>query len=822
MLHGQQQETVFSWINYAVIILLLVFSLGCAVLITLLLTGKVSFDFLDKYLGDQHRFWGITILLALITLEAGQDLFYLAADLKPIYYPMALVENRAVLIWAAFVFTQSLLVWLILGLQAGTIQLQNLKTIPLWMVGGILIGAFVLLVGGKGSLPSNAPLPALHIIVAGLLVLGGWLGFSFLLKKIPWLKNVVKNDLLVLIVLWVGAFLLWSNVPLQPNYFIGSSRPPNFEYTPTSDAIYYEIQAQRFLVGEGFEDQVQHSFYVYLTGILHSIGGEHYLDIIQLQIALLALTPFFIYKLGSLLYSRFSGWLAAILFIMREFNALRLGDSITVSNVQELMTEPITILGVVLFLYLSILWLKSGRESRGMPILIGSVIGITALIRVELLSMVVVFGLMIFIYNRNDWKKWLIPGLFLVLGLALTLSPWMIRNYHRTGVLTIDKGVVVRRTVQNYLSGDSSGQDQSITDPQQILLQRLEKSYKKASRIWDRSFASLQQTLVYLPSNHFPLGGLDYFVKIVPEKSRVYFFQEGIFSDAYLTSYIKSLPYWEMNWGGKISPRSYLPLALVMVFISYGIHLAWKNFRCAGLLPLGVMVVHILIYAVVLGSGGRYIQVVDWITLLYFSLGFAGGIVWLSRVLLGRELPISAAQPVSSDQCLAEGSQSGNKWRGLGWSLVIITMVTSMPIVESIIPRIYTETYLRTQLENLPERVEGEVGIGPGSEQALIIGKALYPGYYGAEEKFVDDRSGRMPEPGRDQVVFYLVGQENIWVSLPISEAPESFPHGSEVIVLGHITRDSNEDLDKKMLPYFIAEQILIYDRNRLYKYELP
>ena len=75
------------------------------------------------------------------------------------------------------------------------------------------------------------------------------------------------------------------------------------------------------------------------------------------------------------------------------------------------------------------------------------------------------------------------------------------------------------------------------------------------------------------------------------------------------------------------------------------------------------------------------------------------------------------------------------------------------------------------------------------------------------------DRHGRLPPGGVSRMVFYVIGTENIWVSLPVDKAPEVFPHGAEVLITGKITRDSEYFLRQKLRPYFLADEILIIDQ---------
>jgi hypothetical protein len=143
----------------------------------------------------------------------------------------------------------------------------------------------------------------------------------------------------------------------------------------------------------------------------------------------------------------------------------------------------------------------------------------------------------------------------------------------------------------------------------------------------------------------------------------------------------------------------------------------------------------------------------------------------------------------------------------------------SMPLIEGAIPRLYTEEKLASQIaslnwENTPfEEIDFNTILEStgASTQQVYYGKALYPGYFEMDQYILDDRAGRVPPPGESRMVFYLTGIKNIWVSLPISAFPESFPHGAEVMVVGQITRDTPEDLKLKLQPYLLAENIYLF-----------
>jgi hypothetical protein len=224
-----------------------------------------------------------------------------------------------------------------------------------------------------------------------------------------------------------------------------------------------------------------------------------------------------------------------------------------------------------------------------------------------------------------------------------------------------------------------------------------------------------------------------------------------------------------------------------------------------------------MIYAFFIGSGGRYIQVVDWITLLYFCLGLGYLVNCIRKSFIGQAIN-------GVNDPLGFGINSIKDLDPIGqrvlfvWGIVVILIGISMPLVESAIPKRYSQESLDNRLNiltghgvNLPVALTyaGQESFS-GSSPEILYGKAINPNFFEADEDILDDRSGRIPEAGLPRTVFNLVGTTNIWVSLPISVSPAVFPHGSEVVVLGKITRDSEELLAIKLQPYFLAEQVFI------------
>jgi hypothetical protein len=110
--------------------------------------------------------------------------------------------------------------------------------------------------------------------------------------------------------------------------------------------------------------------------------------------------------------------------------------------------------------------------------------------------------------------------------------------------------------------------------------------------------------------------------------------------------------------------------------------------------------------------------------------------------------------------------------------------------------------------------LEDSSAITESNNQIIVYGKALYPGFFKADEDLLDDRVGRVPDPGQSRVMFHLVGMENIWVSLPINAPPDRFAHAEEVIILGSYERNSERNLNEGKHPYFLARELYFLLQN--------
>ena len=111
-------------------------------------------------------------------------------------------------------------------------------------------GAFPGMKQIRGFTELPTPLLGLQVIAIVIIVSLYTRLISYLEKEISWFSKI-NIDYIMMVSLALLAFVIWSKVPIRPSSFIDTPRPPNFEFYPISDALNYEISAQRLLIGNG-------------------------------------------------------------------------------------------------------------------------------------------------------------------------------------------------------------------------------------------------------------------------------------------------------------------------------------------------------------------------------------------------------------------------------------------------------------------------------------------------------------------------------------------------------------------------------------------
>jgi hypothetical protein len=256
-----------------------------------------------------------------------------------------------------------------------------------------------------------------------------------------------------------------------------------------------------------------------------------------------------------------------------------------------------------------------------------------------------------------------------------------------------------------------------------------------------------------------------------------------------LVTYIREAPYWR-GWDGRFPIYTLLGLALNLMFLAYGIHTAWKQNSWPGVTPLVLAFTYLIANAFFRNSGGRYILPVDWATPVYFSVGLAQATI-VARVYL-KGAPQPDEQPTDSD---GDRRWSASLLRSPGFyavALALFFLGSMIPVLEANFPQRYTaqrsenmlQALIESDLLSLSQRSELQSFLAGGA--SVYTGRALYPRYLPANagDPGLNKKSPFSPRP-YPRLGFYLAGEQNMGLAMPIENEPSRFPNGEDVIVIG-------------------------------------
>jgi hypothetical protein len=657
-----------------------------------------------------------------------------------------------------------------------------------------------------------------------------------------WLRRFAlrRFDLILGLLIWLAAVVIWQGMPLAPSWFVTKPAPPNYEFYPNSDALAYDAMAQSALVGEGYR------FYsllyarrpllaMYLT-LLRLLGGQGYEQVVFLQILVLAWIPVLVYWLTKALHNRVSGVIAASLIIQREANSIWLTERITTSHVKLLMADLPAMLVTVLFVLLGVVWLQHLAERKLLALICGGTLGLAMLVRPEAFVFAIPLLLIcaLLLWKDGGWRLWLQSGVLFSLGLLLVISPWIWRNYATTGEIFFDSPLHNTSLIQQRFQVEPGAPDlpaedaetpttaesaplpappRESTRPSTSPLSQTQppaptpetsnlRLRRQVNQLFGRVLqepdvlarASLAhylnsqvQSLLILPAVFRGTEGL---IAWLGHRSA-----ERLWEDCCgATSYIRRAPFWR-QWDGRFPASTWVALSLNLLLIAYGINTAWKRKRWIGSLPLAFGLTYLLANALFRNSGGRYILPVDWATLVYFSIGLAQ----FTQAAVGylRDVPVAK---ISSDEARpANEPRLPSPRLPLFYfaSIGLFLLGCAVPFVEASFPRRYDEAVRDAMIsvllrsERLSETQRGDLYLFIVRGGNAFAGRALYPRFFPANAGD-PGRSKKDPFAPRSypRMVFYLAGSQNSTLSLPIEAEPERFPNAQDVLVVGCNPRD--------------------------------
>ncbi len=763
---------------------LLRLSLLLGILLTLAMIGfgfvtSVRTSWWEQQIGKSvaHAFEQTWIFWLLVSLSVFLYFFIFAND----HYLGFLAGYRIRLIpilgWTALVVLQALISWLyIRDVELRVFERFHSVLFPAG-VALLLIVLFAVFIGVTriGLTPDSVYWQPVGTPILLYQVLIVWLIAAFFygfMKKSPSTKQL---DLLVALGLWIVACILWLSQPLTPAYNIFEARPPNFQMYPFGDALRYDVTANGFLIGKPIpSDFWIKPLYSLFLSLLHLIAKDDYGLLVSLQVMILATIPVFVYLLTGELSNRFAGVLAGILVIVRERNGIGLSNVIEVSHSRLLMSDILTMGFVVVLVWMFIRWVKRKDQSGTALFIIGGITALLFLMRghpvVLFPGFLVLLLLLRFFHFRIRW----VDFIALSLGFVLPIIPWFWRNYETLGKIAFQSPV---SQYSSQMAGLYSMEPQLGSLPRRF--QETNSAY----------YERMQRQVVQFVKEH--PGEVARFISAHYVHNTVlsYLYLPHSFNIEGLRTYIATEKFWR-GWKGNMSTSGWILLVFNLTMIALGLSVAWGELKGYAFIPLFVSVAYNVSVAVGRLSGWRFILPIDWMTLVYYSIGLMQLSVMVEFLLTGRFQAWGQREP----QSLVRQRQNVHAYTPvLGWGIFFFGIGLMLTYGHKLFPQAEMQTseqLIRIFEENanstLPSLGTADIETFLNSDQAIILrGEALYPAFFKAKSGSLNYNWRSFEAKPYDRFIFYLLGNSSSGIVLPLESSPSVFPQGVDVIVLG-------------------------------------
>ncbi len=643
-------------------------------------------------------------------------------------------------------------------------------------------------------------------------------------------RRETKLDIVLFFAVFLLSAFLWSREPVRPSYFGPGPYPPDHSLFPYSDAAAFDIASQYAYdgqginAGRGYYRGLYPAFLVYL----HTAVGQDYQKLMALQAVLYAVFPAIIYLLVKALSNRPVSVAAALMTAFRGINAIASASWINSDNPKQMMTDFPTAIGISLCCLLVVLAMKKPAWRYFYILLAGGAIGLTSLLRTNALMVIPFMVLLLFIHYWRNFGRWLVMIVFLLAGSLLSVYPWGLRNQN-AGMDSIQSMYLGKfRTVirsrypraaspapaSTPLPAISSPSDPDLDKPldqeeddpfvvglDQIFFTELIEENPQLNRaanvvsfVTELTYHNIATSLLIIPTD-------SYFYRLYPILRLEY-------------------PYWDTNWDWSI-PAGALPvLILNLGLISLGIAAALRK-KAIGLTPAFMFAGYHLANGFARTAGGRYIVPVDWVVVVYYSIGLFAALTWLWQYLSLRGMP--KEEPDYLEQPEVPFRLSLAVRQVILAALLTLGIGTVIPASEWLHVReqplttpvdwldelersaVFHQEFSRTEIENFLQ-----------NDAAFISeGRLLYPRFMKADERIFKSRKSdtyrARPFP---RLAFELLKHKEVsGMVLEIEESPSNIPSGSRVIVIGCLGERQG---DAHLLAIMEGEPRAIWGSRRL------
>lgn len=588
---------------------------------------------------------------------------------------------------------------------------------------------------------------------------------------------------LIFLCIWALTFITWNSTPLTcTDDRPGPYSPNQVCYPNVNDAV-YSIGSHYITLGQGVNNHwlTDKPFYMAFLALGQAVAGEGIEDYLTFQVAVIALIPALLYLAGRKTFGNAFGFFLALLMVVQGLYSIALYRAVGSVNVKLENPEVLTALVLLLFAFAAFKWLHDPSASKW-AILSGGTLSLAVLLRYNPFFIAPLLLLVIVWVNRKHLKPVLSPLLLFMLAFALVFSPWFFSATDRQG-----RNHYVTKIEEVLSSRFSSRQDTefqvtstAVPADSQTALEADGQPEILTYDLGTIDKAGLSGIFLHFLNNEFTgLAKLPTTLVLHPIKEQV---KEGIWD--FTTA--------EPLWTKGLSTQNLVAMSLNLVLVFLGVWMAWKRFGVASLTGLIIQTGYYAGNAVAQTSGGRYLEPVYWVLLIYYCLGIYA-LTCLGVKVFSRKrstLPAKERTPIQDiDQAVGQTRQSseGTNPILLAGCLLIGLILPALDLLPAALPDESDPGVEQVAFEilaknNLVNSEQWTIFL-EDPNRVVVQGMAYHPRYY----------RSNFYRKGNLSFEVMLLAKDHVFVGYSPRMIPgEEFSDGSEVILVGcRLRRDS-------------------------------
>jgi len=606
----------------------------------------------------------------------------------------------------------------------------------------------------------SAPLSALQMFSALVL----FVILFFLEQNKP---NRPKTKVLWIVItfflIWGITFLVWNATPFTCTDDRPGPYPPNYQCYPTINDAVYSIGSHYITLGQGIYNQwlTDKPAYMLFLALAQWLAGQRIDNYITFQVAFLSLIPALLFLLGKKGMGVAGGIFVALLALLEGSNAILLYQKVGSINPKLEATELLTSVFLIVFCLAVFKWFTNPRNHIWAAIA-GGILGLAALIRFTPVFILPGILLTYLICNRKKPKTFIIGIAVLLLTFCLSFTPFVVTangadgtNYYLAKIQDV---VSSRYSNKQTITTTNNLQQPRETTP---LTQITALVYTQQNIAQTSKFAIL---LHFVNNEASSIAILPVNFSLLSLKDQV------------------GLPIWKNTqigpiWTSNLSIQNGILLLINFIFIVLGIGIALKRFGVAGLAPLLIQLGYHLGNAVSKTSGGRYLEPVNWVTLLYFSIGILSFVVWLIALCK----PTLRTNPIRSEEIGTKGRRTILPMLSVMCFFLILGLVPPLiKYLPSKLPQEISDNSTEVAKTKLVDSglvsAQDWENFYKDPDHLIVSGSAFNARYY------------RSPFylSGTQSFELMVLGKEHVFVNYLVDVAPDqSFSDDSNVILVG-------------------------------------